>query len=1053
MKIENVDLLKQWLVNVLNPIFDGDPEKLALYIVALAKKVEDDKPSRERCINDLEVFLETNTHKFVDSLFETLISKKYLTSTTPTAATSSSTSEQPPPSNSNSASSNNNSSNNSLVRLNTGSENRRYPEYNSRHSNDSKDQRSRRFGNHEEASRRSDSSYSNRPNNKSRMAPRDYNENLTRSNRSGRERHKNRSRNRTHRGADSTSSSSSSSPDTSRRSYTRSRSNSPRASALINDPNNINKKKRCRDFDEKGICTMAEYCPYDHGEVVIAPALNTQQSKYTSSNNTIDENKTNPMASNQNYPIQAQSMSQGPYNPSNSGEIYQDHHQHQQQHRGMPHMKGMRRNMNNINMKPGIYSNQPPGMVPIQNIGGQSRFPNQSVGNIQDFNQQDYQQRQMMQGNRPRNLVSIVTSVRDEDRTINQHDMAGNNYQNNQQRNMKRSYNTMNTSVNEINNQQQYNMPSMNIPPPHQEPYNPSQPHGAPLLQNPPGTLNQPQFNKPPPNFNQNPMSSSGNGQVNTNTTLVLRKVPNDLNRPELIRQHFMKFGQVMDVQCRYDNLNDATLIRFANNQQAFAAFKSPESILNNRFIRIHWLHHHQKLQNQQQHMQQKASNTNENTDEPVLKRLVKDRISLDNSEFSNQQDSKNKENKQLKGSNPSVVSEQVLVSDSSVNKTVYDAKSELVEVDQSESKTNEKQENQLGGQVLSSNFNTLTLKQGQVDKNSYAASKAINDENQKKVMLLKMQVKQKARELIEQQIKDQKLLLKKFEQAKSVEEKSQILSLVKKLSESIEKEKDILNDVAENSSNFNARQFSFQKASNIPAAPKSTPAPPHSLKLNNLRQNQTNFLKNQAMKTANSQQSKAALSPTTNPAQPIFAKAALDNRPKKLIITGVENIQEKEAILNFVNAIGCQVENSSEAEKNEASNLFSFIVEFCSRKDAEIALAKCSSSLTSKTISITWYKSETNIPVKVNTQLSNGPEDTSKSNDLNEPKLEKLDSVEQPSIENNDEENPKSDSQLITKLATNNDTQEKLEIENTCTKSEVDSLFNDSANYENIIS
>ena len=38
--------------------------------------------------------------------------------------------------------------------------------------------------------------------------------------------------------------------------------------------------------------------------------------------------------------------------------------------------------------------------------------------------------------------------------------------------------------------------------------------------------------------------------------------------------------------------------------------------------------------------------------------------------------------------------------------------------------------------------------------------------------------MKQKARELIEQQIKDQKLLLKKFEQAKTVEEKSQILNV-----------------------------------------------------------------------------------------------------------------------------------------------------------------------------------------------------------------------------------------------------------------------------------
>ena len=43
---------------------------------------------------------------------------------------------------------------------------------------------------------------------------------------------------------------------------------------------------------------------------------------------------------------------------------------------------------------------------------------------------------------------------------------------------------------------------------------------------------------------------------------------------------------------------------------------------------------------------------------------------------------------------------------------------------------------------------------------------------------MLKLEVKQKARELIEKQIKDQKLLLQKFEQAKTVEEKTQILEV-----------------------------------------------------------------------------------------------------------------------------------------------------------------------------------------------------------------------------------------------------------------------------------
>ncbi len=87
---------------------------MALYIVALAKKVEDDRPSRERCINDLEVFLETHTHTFVDTLFETLISKKYLSCGNSSGNLSSqeaASSEQPLNSNNNNGLSNKNTNN------------------------------------------------------------------------------------------------------------------------------------------------------------------------------------------------------------------------------------------------------------------------------------------------------------------------------------------------------------------------------------------------------------------------------------------------------------------------------------------------------------------------------------------------------------------------------------------------------------------------------------------------------------------------------------------------------------------------------------------------------------------------------------------------------------------------------------------------------------------------------------------------------------------------------------------------------------------------------
>lgn len=173
-------------------------------------------------------------------------------------------------------------------------------------------------------------------------------------------------------------------------------------------------------------------------------------------------------------------------------------------------------------------------------------------------------------------------------------------------------------------------------------------------------------------------------------------------------------------------------------------------------------------------------------------------------------------------------------------------------------------------------------------------------------------------------------------------------------MNESIEKQKAILinnNAFEEHSTDPNNSKkspFSFQKinpASQAPSAPKSIPAPPHSLKLNNVRHTQTNFLKNK-QKAAyyaaqqNTRQSipGAAKDPSAHSSPSnLYSKATVDNRPKQLIITGVENVQEKEAILNFVNAIGCQVEHASEAELNETTNLYSFILSFYTRKDAEV--------------------------------------------------------------------------------------------------------------------
>ncbi len=247
-------------------------------------------------------------------------------------------------------------------------------------------------------------------------------------------------------------------------------------------------------------------------------------------------------------------------------------------------------------------------------------------------------------------------------------------------------------------------------PTPHQQPFN-KQPHF---------NLNQPPPSGPhTSSMNSNPPTSAVN--VNQphqiNSTLVLRKVPTDLNRADVIRQHFTKFGQLIDIQCKYDGHNDAALIRFANNQQAFAAFKSPESILNNRFIRIHWFNHYQKSQNfniqGQQQLQQTSSHDEPQSDEPSQKRLAT--LQIQQQDFI-----KNKENKhQPPMSAESGPLTKTAEAASSSNQSDLNIENNPKSEDatsmsfKQEAGTSSSLHEAPGSQgMLTTNFNTLTLKQ-----------------------------------------------------------------------------------------------------------------------------------------------------------------------------------------------------------------------------------------------------------------------------------------------------------------------------------------------------
>ncbi|CAL1536860.1 unnamed protein product [Lymnaea stagnalis] len=73
------------------------------------------------------------------------------------------------------------------------------------------------------------------------------------------------------------------------------------------------------------------------------------------------------------------------------------------------------------------------------------------------------------------------------------------------------------------------------------------------------------------------------------NLTLEVRKIPPELNNIAKLNEHFGKFGNLTNIQVKYQNDQGAALISFSNNGEATAAYRSPEPVFNNRFIKLFW--------------------------------------------------------------------------------------------------------------------------------------------------------------------------------------------------------------------------------------------------------------------------------------------------------------------------------------------------------------------------------------------------------------------------------------------------------------------------------
>ena len=78
MLITEPEVLKVWLTTHLEPLCDADPAALAKYVLALIKKEKPEDELRESMVQQMDVFLQSETNSFIDMLFNIVETKEYL---------------------------------------------------------------------------------------------------------------------------------------------------------------------------------------------------------------------------------------------------------------------------------------------------------------------------------------------------------------------------------------------------------------------------------------------------------------------------------------------------------------------------------------------------------------------------------------------------------------------------------------------------------------------------------------------------------------------------------------------------------------------------------------------------------------------------------------------------------------------------------------------------------------------------------------------------------------------------------------------------------------
>ncbi|KAH7294351.1 hypothetical protein KP509_28G067800 [Ceratopteris richardii] len=84
--------------------------------------------------------------------------------------------------------------------------------------------------------------------------------------------------------------------------------------------------------------------------------------------------------------------------------------------------------------------------------------------------------------------------------------------------------------------------------------------------------------------YNKSDVGSEGE---RASRTLYVGFLPKVKNKKNLLKIHFQKFGEIVDI--RVPSQGDTAFVQFSRQEEAEAALQSPEAVMGNRFIRVSW--------------------------------------------------------------------------------------------------------------------------------------------------------------------------------------------------------------------------------------------------------------------------------------------------------------------------------------------------------------------------------------------------------------------------------------------------------------------------------